>query len=330
MTTLRNLREPRVRLSLVLVVCPLVLACGAQESAEPSTSLSSAGAPPTPVELPPAEPPQEQVELKEDAQGVVAELELTTRDARDALDGLKRVQIQVADDPFYHRKGGIFEGPLFQDVLGLMPGVLSLPQDQYKLRFTCLDGYQTTFSFASTQGVRGVVADRLQEDGELEEFPDRGRGKGAQSADPYYLVWEGEAYSASRPWPYQLVRIEIVSKAGYARGVAPPAESGVAEGYELFRVHCLPCHSINLNGGRMGPELNVPKNILEYRDEGQLKAFIAKPETFRSGSPMPPSSLSSAQIDQVLRYLEVMGRNKTCESTDDCSAYLKKMQNDDM
>ena len=47
-----------------------------------------------------------------------------------------------------------------------------------------------------------------------------------------------------------------------------------------------------MKGGKMGPELNVPKNILEYRDREQLAAFIKNPQAFRFGSLMPPTALS--------------------------------------
>jgi len=236
----------------------------------------------------------------------------------------------VEDDPFYHRKGGAFEGVEFESVLGLMPGVSGLDRGAYKLRFICSDGYQTTFTFGSAEGARGVLSDGLVEGGDFEEFPEKGRGKGTQSAGPYYLVWEGEKYDAKRPWPYQLVRIEVVSVAGYARGVTPPSDAGVEEGYEHFRRHCLPCHSVNLNGGRMGPELNVPQNILEYRGAHQLKAFILDPSSFRSGSPMPATGLSPDEVDKVLDYLRVMKGHKECATAEACASFLKKMQDDDL
>jgi len=44
---------------------------------------------------------------------------------------------------------------------------------------------------------------------------------------------------------------------------------------------------MNREGGRVGPELNVPQSIVEYRPEAQIKAYIRNPLQFRYGH-MPP------------------------------------------
>ena len=86
----------------------------------------------------------------------------------------------------------------------------------------------------------------------------------------------------------------------------------VNRGYMVFKKNCISCHSLNLEGGAVGPELNVPKNILEYEDSNFLKEFIANPNSFRARSKMPSfgSILSPQELNDVLEYLAWMGKHK--------------------
>lgn len=128
---------------------------------------------------------------------------------------------------------------------------------------------------------------------------------------PFYLVWErADQWDAHAwPWPYQLATIEI---AGFSQrhphtvpeGAAP--DSPGARGYALFQRECAHCHAINGEGGKVGPELNVPRNITEYRPEAQLRAFIRNPESFRYTSMPAHEHLSEADLDALLAYLRRM------------------------
>ena len=79
----------------------------------------------------------------------------------------------------------------------------------------------------------------------------------------------------------------------------------VTRGERIFQQNCVACHSLNLEGGVVGPELNVPKNILEYEDRKFLKEFIGNPSSFRARSKMPAfnSTLSTQNLDDVLNFL---------------------------
>ncbi len=92
---------------------------------------------------------------------------------------------------------------------------------------------------------------------------------------------------------------------------ASGASAQAQQGFALFKQHCLKCHSINLQGGALGPELNAPKNVTEYWQRHDLKAFIKNPESYRYQSKMPAFSFfSDAEIDAVLAYLQQMKQQK--------------------
>lgn len=86
----------------------------------------------------------------------------------------------------------------------------------------------------------------------------------------------------------------------------------VTRGFGVFMKSCIACHSINLEGGTQGPELNIPRNITEYREANYLVEFIKDPSSFRARSKMPTfkDSLSSEDIESVLGYLKWMREHK--------------------
>ena len=77
-----------------------------------------------------------------------------------------------------------------------------------------------------------------------------------------------------------------------------------------FRDHCIKCHAINREGGRVGPELNVPQSIVEYRPEEQIRAYIRNPATFRYGAMPPHPGLREAEMDALIAYFRAMSTHK--------------------
>ena len=211
-----------------------------------------------------------------------------------------------------------YEGFWLEDVLRLAGIELS---EEEMLVFTCLDGYQARLMRPTGPGARPLLAVRdLDSEDSWEVFF---HGKEKTVPGPFYLVWEtsrraGEAtnnHGASLPWPYQINQIDVRSSAESERRLFPVgAESrqDVRRGFELFSRSCIACHSINLEGGTLGPELNIPRNITEYRDWPYLAEFIKDPSSFRAKSKMPgfKNSLTDQQIDDVLQYLRWMRERK--------------------
>jgi len=90
-----------------------------------------------------------------------------------------------------------------------------------------------------------------------------------------------------------------------------PRDSATLRGFHVFKENCLKCHSLNLQGGDLAPELNIPQNITEYRSIDFLNQFIRRPEQFRLKSKMPSfASLADNKISDVLAYLKYMRTRK--------------------
>lgn len=132
---------------------------------------------------------------------------------------------------------------------------------------------------------------------------------------PFYLVWakpdQLDLETHARPW--QLVSIEIVAfdrQFPHVRPVGAAVPQAAIRGFETFRVQCLPCHAINRSGGRVGPELNVPRNILEYRDPSVVEAFIKNPLKFRYTVMPAHPNMTSSDLTDLIAYFRVMKTQK--------------------
>jgi mono/diheme cytochrome c family protein len=221
---------------------------------------------------------------------------------------LPLVSIEV-EDPTY-RKRKTYEGFLLRDVLKAF-GANSNEGDE--LVFHCHDGYSPTLSWDKVFEKKGVLAIREKKrpglSGKWEKIR---QGKADLDPSPFYLVWDTS--DPIFPWPYQLTGLEVVNfKEKFSRifpqGVAQ--DSAVFQGFTHFRTSCVKCHSLNLQGGEVGPELNIPRNITEYWSSEHLKEFIRNPAQYRARSKMPPTSqYSDAQIDEILEYLKWMKAHK--------------------
>lgn len=220
------------------------------------------------------------------------------------------VQQVSLDDPSYHQMKS-YRGFLFNDLLQ-KTGFPLLDNDDI-LVLTASDGYAPTLTAAQLQQHQAMLV--FAEAGKPDfSFTPLQQGKGMLSPAPFYLVWPGAGKAAENyAWPYQLVKIELIRfHDRYAKVIpAAGAPAQVHQGFALFKQNCLKCHSINLQGGVLGPELNAPKNVTEYWQTHDLKAFIRDPETYRYQSKMPAFSFfTDAEIDAVLAYLQQMKQQK--------------------
>lgn len=140
---------------------------------------------------------------------------------------------------------------------------------------------------------------------------------GPQRANPgpFYLVWRGDDQQKleTHPRPWQLATIEIAPFAATFPHTVPTgvaADAPAMAGLRVFRQRCVACHAVNREGGRVGPDLNVPQSIVEYRPEPQIRAYVRDPRAFRYGNMPAHPDLSDADLDGLLAYFRAMKDQK--------------------
>ena len=218
------------------------------------------------------------------------------------------------EDPYYERRKRFLAWPL-RCVLEQGLGALGADFAEQEVLLRALDGY--------TRASEGAV---LVEPGGYVAFADADRAASGQGgfdpidyrqADPapFYVIWQGagEKDVVRYPWPYQLAEIAVVRvEDRFPRAVPPGVAHGspAARGFAVFRRSCLQCHAINGDGGRVGPELNVPQSIVDYRPEAQLRAFIRDPGRFRYTQMPANPHLSEADLDALLAYFRHMSQHR--------------------
>lgn len=207
-------------------------------------------------------------------------------------------------DPYYQREKRFWAVPLLPILHRAWPGV---DLTTAELVMKAEDGYTVPIEAARlSEGTAYLaLADA--------DHPASWEPIGPRRADPspFYLVWKGpDRVDLERyPRPWALARIERVNfEAAYPHTVPENTILGSPprQGYELFRRECIRCHAINREGGRVGPELNVPRSIVEYRPVAQIREYIRNPMSFRYGAMPAHPHLTDKDLDALVAYFEVM------------------------
>jgi mono/diheme cytochrome c family protein len=246
----------------------------------------------------------------------------------------RRSQRITLHDRYYKRLKHYRAIPLW-DLLHQAYGSRLESNEGHVLIFHSLDGYERSVRIRALQSPDVYVA--------FEDL-DHSKRAGAHAWDPlgprrtnpgpYYVVWrQTQTRDTSRdPWVWALVSIDLTNIPTRYAATYPPThtsrnsadssatpsastivddlDESVRQGHALFLDRCIQCHAINQQGGTLGPELNVPRNILEYRDREQLRAFIRDPQSFRYSAMPQHLDLSAAQLDSLLDYLGAMASTK--------------------
>jgi len=176
----------------------------------------------------------------------------------------------------------------------------------YEVTFICKDGYAPTVSLSQLLEADGYIA--IRDAHSTKEWED----ELVERFSPAYLVWDITIKDQKHAFPYGVTKIKFVKKKEVYSHATPQTENAsVQSGFTIFKQNCIKCHSINRDGGELGPELNYPKNITEYWKPEQLKLFIKNPASFRSNSKMPSlTAITDQEIDRIVEYLKFMVNQK--------------------
>lgn len=220
--------------------------------------------------------------------------------------GVRTIEV---DDPYYEAPKRYRACPL-APVLAEGFGAPIEAAGGEDVLFKAVDGY-----------VKPSTPARAAEDGGFLAFGEADRdgfapmGRRGLDPGPFYVVWTKPAQRDTHayPWPYQLAAVELTTIAKkFPHTVPTGAAPGDAawRGFAIFRTECIACHSMNREGGTVGPDLNVPRSIVEYRPIEQLKAYIRDPEAFRYGAMPSHAHLTAGDLDALVAYFHAMQARK--------------------
>lgn len=219
--------------------------------------------------------------------------------------------VTIPDDVAFHRSMHYRAVPL----RALLPG---LRPDQH-LQFVTADGFIAEIPAVMILNHQGSHAWLAVED---PAHPWPALAENNKGAGPFYLVWTNPqaAHVSPEQWPYQLAAIHTRSGVdGRFPAIVPAADANAAvrHGFEVFKRSCFACHTMNGEGdAKLGPDLNIPYNPVEYLRADLLRGFIRNPQSLRrwpeakmQGFPTR-QSLTDADLDAVLAYLRYMAQHK--------------------
>lgn len=246
------------------------------------------------------EEPVLQVELSSRIESIIKLSELK--------DTLTAAHIQLYDP--YYKKNKEYKAFLLKDLLEYAFGNNLNSSEYSELIFIAKDGYQsiTSIQKAIEPGGFVVFEDVQYPDWELIE------GRNVSPA-PFYIVWKEsrQTDANSYPWTWQLMTIKLVSFREQYPEVYPKSvdeNSNIFAGFELFKEHCFRCHSMNRQGGKVGPDLNAPRSVVSYRSEFMIKEMIKRPSSYRYGKMPDHPDLTSFDLDNLIEYFNHMNRFK--------------------
>lgn len=228
--------------------------------------------------------------------------------------GCRVREVRVPYDPY---EGGARSYRACPLRLVLELGLGGIPEDfaTTTVLLRAEDGYARPVPGAALLAPEGFLA--LSDAGPDEAGPSGFEPLAGLQVDPgpFYIVWTDRARSDPQvhPWVYQLIALELVVFEERFPHTVPrgaPEGSAVRRGYAIFRRDCIACHAVNGEGGSVGPDLNIPRSIVEYRPEEQIKAYVRDPGAFRYTSMPAHPGLDAQDLDALIHYFRFMRAHK--------------------
>jgi mono/diheme cytochrome c family protein len=242
------------------------------------------------------------------------------------LSGVPTTEVTIESDPVYDGEKRYRGWPL-EELLRATTDLDLDALDDHELQFVASDGYKASIAMAEAPLDRAVVAFEDLDAPDGETWTPFRHGKAQTTPAPFYVVWRGaDELAGHLPWAFKVVSIRIASYREMYGAAYPADHPEVREGFAIFKRQCIRCHSVNLRGGAVGPELNVPRNVTEYWPERHLRQFVENAASYHAGTKMPSfeHTLDDAQLDAVLEYLRAMASEKVCETAEACAEKLRE------
>ncbi len=191
---------------------------------------------------------------------------------------------------------------LLHSAFGLLKGT----EVKGDFTFIASDGYRVTFSAEQAFHPKAYLAFADMRFPQWEPV-----GEKKSNPGPFYIVWQGSKFQSLQdyPRPWAVIQIDYQPSGSELPDLLPPSglkSASAKHGHELFLAECVHCHAINRQGGQVGPELNVPMNILSYRTEKQVRDFIRNASQFRPGVMPPHPDFKERDYRGILAYFRAM------------------------
>ena len=227
--------------------------------------------------------------------------EITLGELKSKLDTQR---IELYD--YEYKKSKRYLGFTVRDVLALGFGDELNNPDFTDIAFTALDGYESVSVLPKMKEKGGYIVFADLDSNNWEPI-----GRTDANPGPFYLVWTGKDQLPENeyPWPWQIASINIMRFPDQYPLVYPEGagkDSPAYKGYEIFKGRCVRCHSMNRQGGKVGPDLNAPRSIVTYRSEYMIKEFIKHPSAYRYTQMPDHPDLTDQDLNNLIAYFRYM------------------------
>jgi mono/diheme cytochrome c family protein len=228
---------------------------------------------------------------------------------RGSLEAAVAPETWTAFDPYYGRPKTFRALPL-APMLSFAFGMPAVELEKLDFVLRARDGYTVPMPGTKLFEKGGYLAVADVEVPDWEPI-------GPQRANPapFYLVWREPSQRSldTHPRPWQLATIEIAPFDVTFPHTVPSglsSDTPAMRGFRIFRAACIACHAINREGGRIGPDLNVPQSVVEYRPAAQIRAYIKDPRTFRYSTMPAHPDFTETDLDALIAYFDAMKDRK--------------------